>query len=162
VDIVASLEDIVEMATAWIVEIGEVLAIARYSRAGGNRDYRIFSNASELSGWACSLPPDCNLLVLKDYQLNLRGDASKVAEDVPFEAEVEWLVLVSGGGYLGADIGLDCWGTAEVKEVLADYGESCVIAGRMPAWNPFVPDHAPAILSAIVPRSDGTIHRGVY
>jgi hypothetical protein len=160
VDIEGSLDEIVQVASSWIAESGEVLAIARYSRAAGNRDYRLFCDPSDWSRWARSLLADCNLLVLKDYELNRRGTARSVTEDVPVETDVEWLVIVTGDG--GDDRAFECWGTAEVRDVLADYGDDYVFVGRMPGWNPAVAIHAPATLSAIAPRTDGSIHRGVY
>jgi hypothetical protein len=162
VDIKGSLEEIVEMASTWIAEFGEVLAIARYSRAAGNRDYCLFSDPEDFGRWAFSLPPDCSLLVMKDYELNLRGIAGEVANEVPIETDVEWLVVVAGVGYRGEDWPYSCWGTAEVHEVLADHGGENVVVGRMPDWAPDVPSDAPPTLCIYIPRSDGSTHVGVY
>ena len=51
--------------------------------------------------WANSLRADTNLLVLKDYELGIRGAARAVAHRIPEEAEVEWLMICySFGGRL--------------------------------------------------------------
>jgi len=162
VDIEASLEQVVTIAAEWIASSGEVLAVARFSRAAGNRDYQLFDDPEAFATWAFSQPPDTNLLVLQDYDLPFRGRSGLIANALPDESEVEWLLMVEGGGFEGRDTAWECWGTAEVREHLSDYQTECVVAGRMPAWNPAVVNHAPDTLSAVVPRGDGTAHRGIY
>ena len=93
---------------------------------------------------------------------DIDNTATLSSDELPDESDVEWLLLVDGGGYAGRDAAWECWGTSEVREHLAEYETEHVAAGRMPAWNPAVADHAPDTLSAIVPRSDGTVHRGIY
>lgn len=161
-DIEGSLAEIVVAASRWIADTGEVLAIARYSRAAGARDYVLFDDPEAFAVWADSLPADTNLLVLKDFQLDARRAASDVSHQIPNETDVEWLMIVEGGGYQGRNESWECWGTSEVLLPLEDYDRKQVAIGRMPAWNPAVDPHAPNTLSAIVPRADGTTQRGVY
>jgi len=162
VDTEGSLEHIVEIGSEWIASLDEVLAVARFSRAAGSKEYVLFHDHGTFADWAFSLPADTNLLVLKDYDLRFRGEATAVLAELPEESDVEWLLLVEGGGFDGRDDAWACWGTSEVRERLADYEREHVVAGRMPAWNPTVADHWPDTLSAIVPRSEGTLHRGIY
>lgn len=162
VNIEGSLEHIVKVGSEWITSAGEILAVARFSRAAGGRDYLLFDDPSTFAEWAFSLPADTNLLVLKDYELTLRGEANAVLPELPDESDVEWLLLVDGGGFDSRNAAWECWGTSEVREHLAKYETEHVAAGRMPMWNPAVADHAPDTLSAIVPRNDGTVHRGIY
>lgn len=146
----------------WITDAGEILAVARNSRAAGERDYAVFGNPEAFRAWANSLRSDTNLLVLKDYQLNIRGPVAQVKPQIPSESDVEWLMIVKGSGYQGRDESWECWGTAEILERLEDYHDEYVTIGRMPAWNPAVVPHAPDTLSAIVPRADGSTQRGIY
>lgn len=156
------MPEIAEVCSRWIADAGEVLAVARYSRAAGQRDYALFDDPEVFASWANSLPADTNLLVLKDYQLEIRGAASELSPQIPTETDVEWLMIVEGGGYQGRDESWECWGTSEVLLRLEDYDHEHVALGRMPGWNPAVIPHASDTLSAIVPRADGTTQRGIY
>ncbi len=62
VDIEGSLAEIVVAASRWITDTGEVLDIARYSRAAGARDHVLFDDPEAFAVWADSLPADTNLL----------------------------------------------------------------------------------------------------
>ncbi|MCP4967610.1 MAG: hypothetical protein GY926_20550 [bacterium] len=162
-DVEGSLAEILELGAEWIADCGEVFAVARYSRAAGARDYELFDDATALRAWASALLPDTNLLLLKEYELSLRGPANTVRARIPDEAEVEWLIIIARPNWGSRSTSFECWGTSEVLEHLADYDDKeYVSAGRMPGWNPAVAEHAPDTLSAVVPRSDGSTHRGVY
>ncbi len=157
-----SLPDLTDGAYRWIARLGEVLAIARYSRAAGARDYKLFGEPGAFGEWVAVLPPDTSVLVVADYDLPLRGAAADVVRMVPEESAVEWLVLAEGTGHEGRDESWECWGTAEVKMYLSECGSAAVVVGRMPAWNPAVAEEEAELLSAIVPRPDGSVHRGIY
>ena len=63
---------------------------------------------------------------------------------------------------LGQSLELGTCGVDEVTETLRDLDDTEVVIGPVPAWNSGVVKHAPATLSAIVPREDGSTHRGIY
>ncbi len=162
VDIEGSLAEIVVAASRWISDAGEVLAIARYSRAAGARGYPPFRRFRGVCGLGKLATRRHQSSHPEGLPARRRGAASDVRHRIPNETDVEWLMIVEGGGYQGRIESWECSGTSEVLLRLEDYDREQVAIGRMPAWNPAVDPHAPDTLSAIVPRADGTTQRGVY
>ncbi len=158
-DVEGSLEHVVSAALKWLATHGEILAIARFSRSAGAREFVLFNDRDRFVVWVSSLPADTNVLVMKDYDLILRGEPASVLAQLPDEPDEEWLLVLQDDD---GDTAWECWGTQQLREELQGCESRHVAAGRMPAWNNAVVPDAPTTLSAIVPRSDGSVERGIY
>jgi hypothetical protein len=141
----------------WLRDEGEVLAVARYSRAAGSRDYALFSDHGAFMRWLDGLPPDTDVLALRDYDLPLRGPASaSMVSALPSPGDDgAWLVIVGETKYSNDS----CESAEEVLDLLKDHASQSIAIGPLPNWNRADDE---ALISAIVPRPDGSVEPGVY
>jgi hypothetical protein len=60
-------------AAEWIDEQGEILALFRYSRAAGAKDFLFIRSNEELKARLEQLPPSTSVILFREPQLPLRG-----------------------------------------------------------------------------------------
>ncbi|HEY3325320.1 MAG TPA: hypothetical protein VGP72_33010 [Planctomycetota bacterium] len=150
----------------WIEANGEVLALIRFHASAGAKSFEFFRSMDDFKIRLADLPPRTCVIVFRDHQLPLRG---RVDEEFIRKASalvpngVEFLVVVLERISMGAASWFhDAAGQThdELIEELRDsycYGKS-VAVGPYPPW---LEDTA-AVISAVVPNSDGSVTVGIY
>ena len=148
---------------------GEVLALFRYPRAAGSKDFVLFDDAAVFQDKLNGLPANTNVIVWGDEQLTLRGRVDrgfieKAIETIPNGAE--YLVLCldrtihdyrphhywESSDYSAGET------HAELIGDLEEYAGRRVAVGLWPPW----PERDPRVIEAFVPDELGVITPGPY
>jgi hypothetical protein len=148
----------------WLRNRTEILALIRYSHAGGSKDFELFTSFDTLSKRICELRPLTCITVFRQPQLPLRG----VVDDNFIAACLS--NIPDGSEYLVVETvrrvyGKASWfhhGTgeshAELLQELEDSRGIPVVAGLYPPWLEDTDD----VISAIVPDEHGVTRTGSY
>ena len=153
-------------AQNWIEANGEVFTLIRFHASAGAKSFEFFRSLDTFSSRLQELRPRTCVTVFRDRQLPLRGQvdeefARQALALVPDGAE--FLVVVLDKMTVGAQSWFhDAAGEshAELLEALRDdycYGKQ-VAVGTYPPW---LEDNE-AVISAVVPDSDGSVTTGAY
>jgi hypothetical protein len=149
---------------SWFRSQDELLALIRYSHAGGNREYEFFSRIQDFAMRLSQLPHLTCVIVFRQPQLPIRGvvDDDFIAtclKSIPDGAEycvtetvrrvygrASWFHHASGESH------------AELRSDLDDCRGTPVAAGLYPPW---LHDSAD-VISAVVPVEHGVARSGTY
>lgn len=146
----------------WLDEKGEVSALVRFSSAAGNKEFRFFQSCSSFRDAVAAMRPETCVTVFREKQLPLRGrvtpEVIEEARRLLGEAD-EYLIAgldpVPKGGRFRCCEG-EGW-TELVEDLSGCLGER-VAVGPYPPW---LVD-SDGVISAVVPRADGSVVTGVY
>jgi hypothetical protein len=148
----------------WLAERHEVLALIRYSRAAGAKDFEFFDSVEAFQARLRDLPPQTCVTVFGERQLPLRG---RVNDDFIQQA----LALIPDGTEF-ALVGLERVRHGESAWYPMTAGETSVElceelrewCGRLVAVGPYPPWLADGdeVVSAVVPSPNGSVTTGVY
>jgi hypothetical protein len=149
---------------SWFHSQPELLALIRYSQAGGNREFRLFTSFEDFSGTLRQLPHLACVTIFRQPQIPIRGvvdDAfiTRCLRSIPDGAE--YLVTETTRRVYGRM----SWfhhGSGESHAELRDDLEECrgtpVAAGLYPPWL----HDTDGVISAVVPDEHGIARSGVY
>lgn len=160
----ASSSEFLTVADSWIRSQREVLAMIRFSHAGGNRSYEFFDKFGAFEKRLEELPAKTCVIVFRKQQLPLRG-----VVDTAFIQEAKQLVQ-DGEEYLFTELnqtieGKHSWFRNDSDDshiqMADDLHESL---GARVAFGPFPPwiEDSDTVISAVVPQTNGDVICGVY
>ncbi|HYM78930.1 MAG TPA: hypothetical protein VE377_23355 [Candidatus Dormibacteraeota bacterium] len=152
-----SLED-------WLGGQSEVMILVRYSRAAGSKSFEFFTSFAALRARLALLKAETSVTAFRKPQLPLRGRVDDefigkclsfipggteflVLETDPRMATQQWLFHHQAGA-----------STDELQQALEGLRGRLVAVGEYPQWLKDSPD----VISAYVPKQDGTVKAGVY
>jgi len=146
----------------WLTANDELYVVIRYAYAGGSRAYLFIHAFDQFQHLLTTLPPQADVLVFRQPQLPLRGQAN---EDLLQRA----LAIIPDGSEWMV-VRLDERHTIDMRPTFGDTHEELQAAicahwsemigvGLEPDWS--AADHAD-LQSALVPLSDGTVGPGAY
>ncbi|WP_218033122.1 hypothetical protein, partial [Brevifollis gellanilyticus] len=151
-------------AEEWFSVRPDILVLIRYSHAGGNRSFELFSSFQEFTQKLRELTPLTCVIVFRQVQLPFRG----VVEDDLIAKCLQG--IPEGAAYLVTETVRRVYGKAswfhysdgeshaELRESLEDCRGAPVAAGLYPPWLHDSED----VISAVVPGADGVVRSGVY
>lgn len=142
----------------------EILAMIRYSHAGGARSFEFFSSFQSLTDRIRGLQPLTSIIIFRQPQLSLRGIVNDdfMSRCMSFIPEgSEYLVVETVRGVYGSRSWFhDGSGVshAELRDDLEECRGSPVAVGLYPPWLKDTAD----VISAFVPDEHGVVKSGVY
>ena len=148
----------------WLQSQSEILVLIRYSRAGGNKSFELFTSFAVLDERLRELPPESCVIAFRTPQLPLRGvvDDEFVASclrsmDDGSEFLVTETVRTSAGraSWFHHEAGES---HKELREALEDSRGKHVAVGKYPDWL----NDSPDVISAYIPDREGIVRSGVY
>jgi hypothetical protein len=151
-------------AARWLAEHSEILAMIRYSRAGGAKSFEFFQSVDSFRNRINALSPATCVILFRDRQLPLRG---RVDDDFISRA---CAVVPDGGEFLIVGLERVVYGVAEwfpdaagethaeLREALQEMRGQAVAVGMYPPWL----EDNDSVVSAVVPNPDGSVETGVY
>jgi len=150
----------------WIEASGEVFTLIRFHASAGSKSFEFFHSLDAFTGRLRELQPRTCVTVFRSRQLPLRGqvDEEFIRQTLVLIAEgTEYLVVTLERTTMGATSWFhDAAGEshAELIEDLRNehcYGKQCAV-GSYPPW---LEDNE-SVISAVVPKDDGTVIPGIY
>jgi len=148
----------------WIYQDGEILAIIRFSHAGGTKSFEFYTDMASFHARIDKLPPKTCLVIVKEPEFPLRR---RVDDEFIKEAKA---LITDGDEYqiIGLEltkIGKASWyheasgnQHAELCDDLESVRGELIAFGKVPNWF----KDSDTIISAVVPEPDGTVICGVY
>jgi hypothetical protein len=159
-DIFVGDERFVALAQEWIVERGEMLALFRYSRAGGAKDFCFFRRPEDFTVRLETLRPDTSVILFRQPQLSLRGIIDEVLIDKAVslmrgDAEIIAVVLDEQQGTQAV-----LWEETkeEFRTALREHAGRMAAIGSYPPWL----DDSEDVIDGFVPGPDGAAGKRCY
>jgi hypothetical protein len=149
---------------SWFRSQPELLALIRYSHAGGSRAFRLFASFHDFTDTLRQLPHLACVTVFRHPQLPLRGvvdDAfiARCLEEIPNSAEYVVTELVQR--VCGRASWFHCSSGEshpDLRDDLEGLRGAAVAAGMYPPWLQDTED----VVSAVVPDEHGATGAGIY
>lgn len=145
----------------WFALCGELLALIRYSRAGGSKDFVLIDDLESFDVMLSRLPTETNVIVFRQPQLYLRGivDESFIEKALgEIRDDLEYLALRIDNEEHPWSFWTAGEGRNALEATLQDWRGHRIAIGPYPTWLEGNRD----VLSGIVPSADGMLQRGVY
>jgi hypothetical protein len=148
----------------WFQSEPEVLTLVRYSRAAGSKSFEFFRAFDLFRERLRGLPPESSVIVFRKPQLPMRGmvDDRFIRECLStIQAGVEFLVVETATRTAGGTSWFhhEAGETAdELRDALQESRGKHVAVGEYPPWL----EDSSDVISAFVPRHDGTVNAGIY
>ena len=147
-------------ARRWLAEHGDLLVLARYSRAAGAKDVFLFHDDAAFATWLDEQPAATSVIIFRGPQVPLRGTADDRLADaaralVPDGTEY-LIVRLAPPRYAGTRRVGDTH--RELTEDLEDVRGEPIAVGPHPQWLHDTDD----LVEAIVPDADDQVRRGIY
>jgi hypothetical protein len=151
-------------AERWIAENGEILALIRYDRAAGSKDFEFFTSSPEFESSLDALSPRTSVIVFKERQLPLRGLVTDhfISAALELIPDGEESLLWEFDRTISGSVSWHSFRTgeshAELKEELTERYGRRIAVGLYPPW---LHDND-CVISAIMPDADGVVRSGAY
>lgn len=160
-------ENFLRTVSEWITSEGEVLALIRFSAAGGNKSWEFFEHLDAFKKRMDELPPQTCVIVFRHHQLHLRGivDEAYITKALAdYDAMPDCLLVCLDQMTIGK-LSWHHWSNIGSKEELDEelrnmtrcFGKR-VALGPDPSWL----NTSEGLVDAVVPMQDGTVITGVY
>jgi hypothetical protein len=151
-------------ACDWITRCGEVLALIRFSRAAGAKDFEFFTSPEAFEARLADLPVQTCVTLFRDRQLPIRGSVDEQFIDralALIDVDSEWLLVALERTRYGEYSWFAHFAGETREELRADLQDNKGIpmaCGQYPPWLV----QSESVISAVVPDHDGVVRCGVY